>query len=59
MCAKGYVEELKGQVSKSLAIQALQNCKLTLANSSTNQWNVKSLSLPNFVKYPAIISIIY
>ncbi len=34
VCADGYVEELKGQVSKSLAILALQSCKLALANSS-------------------------
>ncbi len=25
VCVKGYVEELKGQVNKSLTIQALQN----------------------------------
>jgi len=59
MCAKGYVEEPKGQVSKSLAIQALQNRRLTPTNSSGNQWNAKNLGLPNCIKYPAIISIIY
>jgi hypothetical protein len=32
VCADGYVEELKGQVRKSLAIQALQNYELALAN---------------------------
>jgi hypothetical protein len=26
MCAKGYVEEPKGHVSKSLVVQALQSC---------------------------------
>jgi hypothetical protein len=36
VCAKGYVEEPKGQVSKSLVVQALQNCRLTPANFSTN-----------------------
>ncbi len=59
MCAKGYVEEPKGQVSKSLVIQALQNCKFTLANSFANQWNAKNLGLPNSIKYLFIISIIY
>jgi hypothetical protein len=34
VCANGYVEELKGQVNKSLAILALQSCKLALANCS-------------------------
>jgi hypothetical protein len=57
--ADGYVEEPKGQVNKSLAIQALQNCRLALANSSTNQWHTKSLGLPYFIKYPSIIFVIY
>ncbi len=34
--AKGYVEGTKGQVSNSLAIQALQSCRLALANSFVN-----------------------
>jgi hypothetical protein len=59
VCAEGYVEEPKGQVSKSLVVQALHNCKLALANSSTYQWNVKSMGLPYFVRHPAIISVIY
>jgi hypothetical protein len=59
VCAKGYVEEPKGQVSKSLAIQTLQGCRLTLANSSTNQWNAKSLGLPYSIKYPTITYVIY
>jgi hypothetical protein len=59
MCANGCVEELKGQVNKSLTIQALQSCRLALANSSTNQWNVKSLNLPYSVGYLAIIFVIY
>jgi len=59
VCAKGYVEESKGQVSKSLIVQALQSCRLAPANSSSNQWNAKSLGLPYTVKYPTIISIIY
>jgi len=56
---KGYVEELKGQVNKSLAIQALQSCRLAPANFFTYQWNTKNLGLPYFVRYPAIISVIY
>jgi hypothetical protein len=56
---KGYVKELKGKVSKCLVIQTLQNCRLALANSSTNQWNAKNLGLPYSVKYPTIIYVIY
>ncbi len=59
VCAEGCVKEQKGQVSKSLIVHALQNIRLAPANSSTNQWNAKSLGLPYFVKYIAIISIIY
>jgi hypothetical protein len=59
VCAKGYVEKPKGQVNKSLSIHALQSYRLALANSSTNQWNAKSLGLPYFVKYPTIIYVIY
>ncbi len=59
VCVKGYVKEPKGQVNKSITIQALQNCRLAPTNSSTDQWNVKSLGLPYYVRYPAIISIIY
>ncbi len=59
VCAKGYVEEPKGQVNKSLVVQALYSCRFTPANSFANQWNAKSLSLPHFVKYLAIMSIIY
>jgi hypothetical protein len=59
MCVEGYVEKSKGQVNKSLAVHALQSCKLALANSSTYQWNAKSMGLPYSVKYPAIISIVY
>ncbi len=33
VCAEGFVEEPKGQVNKSLAVQALQNCRLARANS--------------------------
>ncbi len=32
MCVERYVEELKGQISKSLTIQALQSCRLAPAN---------------------------
>jgi hypothetical protein len=49
-----YVKDLKGQV-----IQALHSCKFTPTNSSTNQWNAKSLGLPYFVKYLANIFVIY
>jgi hypothetical protein len=59
VCAEGCVKELKGWVSKSLAIQALQSCRVALANSFANQWNTKKLGLPYFVRYPTIISIIY
>ncbi len=59
MCADGYVEELKGQVNESLVVQALQSCRLAPANSSTNQWNTKNISLPYSVKYLDIISIIF
>jgi hypothetical protein len=38
---------------------ALQSCRLTHANSSTNQWNAKSLGLPYVIKYLAIIFVIY
>jgi hypothetical protein len=33
VCAEGYIEESKGQVNRSLAIQALQSCRLAPANS--------------------------
>jgi hypothetical protein len=57
--AKGYVKDLKGQISKSLVVQALHSCKPALVSSSINQWNAKSLGLPYFVKYPANIFVIY
>jgi len=50
---------LKGQVNKSLVVQALQNCKLALAIFFANQRNIKNLGMPYSIKYPAIISIIY
>ncbi len=59
VCVNGYVKEPKGHVSKSQVVHALQSYKLALANSSTNQWNTKSLGLPYSVKYPTIMSIIY
>ncbi len=58
VCAERYLKEPKG-VNKSLTIQTLQSCRLAPTNSSTNKWNVKSLGLPYFVQYLAIISIIY
>jgi hypothetical protein len=59
VCAEGYIEDLKGQVSKTLAIQALQGCRLALENSSTYKWNKKSLGFPYSIKYPTIIFVIY
>ncbi len=59
VCVEVYVEELKRQVSKSLVVHALQNCKLAHANSFADQWNAKSLGPPYFVKYLAIIYVIY
>ncbi len=59
MCAKGYVEESKGQINKSLIIQPLQSCTLALANSFTDQWNAKSLGLTYFIIHPTIIFVIY
>ncbi len=54
MCVEVYVEEPKGQVSKSLTVQTLQSCRLALTNSSIDQWNGKSLGLPYFVWYSTI-----
>jgi hypothetical protein len=48
VCAKGYIEKLKGQVSKSLAYK--------FYNKSMN---AKSLGLPYSIRYLAIISMIY
>jgi hypothetical protein len=36
VCAEGYVEEPKRHVSKSLAVQALYNCRLALTNFSSD-----------------------
>jgi len=58
-CAEGYVKESKGQVSNPLVVHALYSCKHALANSSTDQWNVKSLGLPYSVRDHAIIFFIY
>jgi hypothetical protein len=59
VCAKGYVKDSKGQVNKSLALQASQNCRIAPTNCTTNWWNAKSLGLPYSIKYPTIISVIY
>ncbi len=59
VCEETYVKKPKGQVSKSLVIQTLQSYRLAPTNSSTDQWNAKSLGLPYPIKYLAIISIIY
>jgi len=59
VCVEGYVEKLKGQVNKSLVVQALPSCKLAPTNFLTNQWNAKSLGLPYCIKYSAIIYVIY
>ncbi len=59
VCAEGYVEEPKGQVSKSLVIQALQRCRLAHANSFVNQQNAKSLGLPYLLNiFPLHLSFI-
>jgi hypothetical protein len=58
-CLEGCVRQSRGQVNKSLTIHALQSCRLAPANSCTNQLNAKSLGLPYFVRYPAIIYVIY
>jgi hypothetical protein len=34
VCAKRYVQGLKGQVSKIIKLQALQNCKIAPTNSA-------------------------
>jgi hypothetical protein len=36
VCAKGFIEDPKGKVSNSLAVQTLQSCRFALTNSSTN-----------------------
>jgi hypothetical protein len=59
MCVEGYVDELKRQVSKSLAVQALQSCRFSPTNYPANEWNAKNLGLPYFVRYPTIIFVIY
>ncbi len=59
VCVEGYVEDLKGHVNKSLVVHALQGYRLAHANSSIDQWNAKSLGLPYFVRYHAVISVIY
>jgi hypothetical protein len=59
VCVDGYVEELKGQVSKSLVVQDLQSCRLALANFSIDQWNTNSMGLPYSGRYIAIMYIIY
>jgi hypothetical protein len=59
VCVEGYVKKLKGRVIKSLVVQALQSCKLSLVNSFVDQWNAKSLGWPYFVKCFSIIFVIY
>ncbi len=44
VCLEGYVEDLKGQVSKIVTLQALSSCRITSTNSTRDQWNAKSLS---------------
>jgi hypothetical protein len=58
MC-KRYIENAKGQINKTLAVQALQGCRLAAKNSLVDKWNTKSLGLPYSIKYLAIISVIY
>ncbi len=57
MCAKGCVEEPKGKVNKSLAIQTLQSSRLARTNFFAHQWNTESLGLPYSIKYLAIICV--
>jgi hypothetical protein len=59
VCAKGYVEEPKQHVNKSLAIQASPSCRLAPTNFSVDQRNTKSPGLPYSIKYPTIIFVIY
>ncbi len=40
-------------------MHALQSCKITLANFAADKWNAHSLGLPSFVRYFAIIIMIY
>ncbi len=56
VCVERYVEESKGQVSKSLVVQALQSCRLAPTNSSVDQWKFKSAI---FCQIFCIIFIIY
>ncbi len=57
--AEEYVEESKGQVNKSLVVQALQSCRLAPTDFYIDQWNAKNLGLPYSVRYPTIIFVIY
>ncbi len=59
VCVEGYVENLKGQVGKIVALQALHSCRSTPTNSTRDQWNAKNLGWPYSVKYPTMISMIY
>jgi hypothetical protein len=59
VCIEGYVEKPKRNISMSLAVQAMQSCRLAPTNFSTDRWNTKSLGLPYSIKYLAITSIIY
>jgi hypothetical protein len=56
---EGYIEDSNGQVNELVALQALQSCKITPTTYARNQWNAKNLVLPYFVRYHAIISMIY
>ncbi len=51
VCTKAYVEYIKGQVSKSLELQALQIRKIAPTNYVVDQWNAKSLGLPYSIRY--------
>jgi hypothetical protein len=54
-----YVEDPKGQVGKTITLQASQSYKIAPTNFAKDQWNAKSLGLPYSVRYPTIIFIIY
>jgi hypothetical protein len=53
-----YVEDPKGQVSKTVTLQALLSCKITPTNFAKDQWNAQSLGLPYSVRYSTIVFII-
>jgi hypothetical protein len=49
-----YVKDPKGQVGKTVALQALQSCKIKPTDFTKDQWNAKNLGLPYLVRYKGI-----